>query len=95
MADEAEKPKKKGKKAADDAGGAAPEKAERKEKSEQKVSLATPVTRVVVHDTPERLAALGAALDDVRAAGRVVGEIECEPGAELDVKVELAPKEDT
>jgi valyl-tRNA synthetase len=66
----------------------------RKEKSEQKVSLAAPVARVTVHDTAERLAALVAAIDDVRAAGRVVGDIECIAGAELDVKVELAPKED-
>jgi valyl-tRNA synthetase len=67
----------------------------RKEKSEQKVSLASPVTRVVVHDTPDRLAALGAAIDDVRAAGRVVGDVECVPGTELAVKVELAPKDQT
>ena len=43
----------------------------RKEKSEQKVSLATPVERVVVHDTAERLAALNAALADVCEAGKI------------------------
>jgi valyl-tRNA synthetase len=67
----------------------------RKEKSEQKVSLASPVARVVVHDTSERLAVLEAALDDVRAAGRVVADIERVEGAELAVKVELAPKQES
>jgi valyl-tRNA synthetase len=66
----------------------------RKEKSEQKVSLATPVERVMVCDTTERLAALACAIDDVRAAGRIVGEIETEAGPELTVKVWLAPPSD-
>ena len=61
----------------------------RKEKSEQKVSLATPVERVVVYDTAERLDALRAALDDVRAAGRIAGDVELETGPELVVKVWL------
>jgi valyl-tRNA synthetase len=64
----------------------------RKEKSEQKVSLATPVERVLVSDAAERLAALDAALGDVREAGKVTGPIETEPAPELTVKVWLAPR---
>jgi valyl-tRNA synthetase len=66
----------------------------RKEKSEQKQSLATPVDRVVVRDTEQRLAALDAARADVREAGKIVGDIETEIGPELLVKVELAPETD-
>ncbi len=62
----------------------------RKVKSEQKRSLATPVTRVVVRDTDERLAALKAALDDVCEAGKVE-TISLETAAELAVEVELPP----
>ena len=62
----------------------------RKEKSEQKRSIATPAERVVVRDTAERLAALAAAGRDVCAAGRIEGEIITEPAAELVVQVELA-----
>jgi valyl-tRNA synthetase len=65
----------------------------RKEKSEQKVSLRAEVARVVVRDTPERLAALAAALADVKEAGKIVGTVETEEAAELDVKVELVPAE--
>jgi valyl-tRNA synthetase len=43
----------------------------RKAKSEQKKSLATPVARVEMHDTAERLAALRLVVDDVAAAGKV------------------------
>ena len=43
----------------------------RKAKSEQKKSLATPVAHVEMADTPERLAALRLAVDDVVAAGKV------------------------
>ena len=43
----------------------------RKAKSEQKKSLATPVARVEISDTPERLEALRLVIDDVTAAGRV------------------------
>jgi valyl-tRNA synthetase len=43
----------------------------RKVKSTQKRSLATPVVRAVVSDTPERLAALDAASADVRDAGKI------------------------
>ena len=62
----------------------------RKEKSEQKRSIATPAERVVVRDTVERLAALAAASRDVCAAGRIEGDIVTEPAAELAVQVELA-----
>jgi valyl-tRNA synthetase len=62
----------------------------RKEKSEQKRSIATPAERVVVRDTAERLAALAAAGRDVCAAGRIEGEIITEPADELVVQVELA-----
>jgi valyl-tRNA synthetase len=43
----------------------------RKVKSTQKRSLATPVVRAIVSDTPERLAALAAATPDVREAGKI------------------------
>jgi valyl-tRNA synthetase len=62
----------------------------RKEKSEQKRSLATPVERVVVRDTDTRLTAFAAARADVTAAGRIVGEIATEVAPELAVTVELA-----
>jgi valyl-tRNA synthetase len=64
----------------------------RKEKSEQKRSLATPVARVVVRDTPERLAALQAAERDVRDAGKI-DVLETESGPELLVKVELGSED--
>jgi valyl-tRNA synthetase len=60
----------------------------RKAKSEQKRSLATPVTRAVVRDTAERLAALGSAQRDVSEAGKIA-TLETETGPELLVKVEL------
>jgi valyl-tRNA synthetase len=66
----------------------------RKEKSEQKRSLATPVDRVVVRDTEQRLAKLDVARSDVREAGKIAGDIETEIGPELLVKVELAPATD-
>ena len=65
----------------------------RKQKSEQKVSLAAPVERVVVRDTAERLAAFGAALGDVQAAGRIAA-VATETAAELAVEVTLAPPAD-
>jgi len=64
----------------------------RKEKSEQKRSLRTPVDRVVVHDTPERLAALARAESDLCDAGKIAA-LTTEIGAELRVEVELAPPE--
>jgi valyl-tRNA synthetase len=62
----------------------------RKEKSEQKVSLASPVERVVVRDTEVRLAALADARRDVCDAGKIA-VLEVDTGPELLVKVELAP----
>jgi valyl-tRNA synthetase len=64
----------------------------RKEKSEQKRSLASPVERVVVRDTRERLDALAAARADVEEAGKI-RVLETDEGPELLVKVELAPAE--
>jgi valyl-tRNA synthetase len=67
----------------------------RKEKSEQKRSLATPVERVLVRDSNERLAALELARVDICAAGKIA-VLETESGPELLVKSELAPpSEDT
>ncbi len=65
----------------------------RKEKSEQKVSLAAPVARVVVRDADARLRALEAARADVREAGKITGDLLTEVGSELLVKVELEPSE--
>jgi valyl-tRNA synthetase len=62
----------------------------RKAKSEQKRSLRTPVVRVVVHDTAERLAALASAKSDLREAGKIES-LTTEIGTELRVDVELAP----
>jgi valyl-tRNA synthetase len=61
----------------------------RKAKSEAKVSMRAEVTRAVVTDTPERLAALELATQDVRNAG-VVAELVLEPGDEFSVAVALA-----
>jgi valyl-tRNA synthetase len=65
----------------------------RKEKSEQKRSLATPVRHVLVRDDDERLGALHAAEQDVREAGRIAA-LDTERG-EFLVKVELAPSAPT
>jgi valyl-tRNA synthetase len=62
----------------------------RKVKSEQKRSLMTPVTRVVVHDRAERLAAITRAEADLREAGKIA-ELATEVAAELRVEVDLAP----
>jgi valyl-tRNA synthetase len=64
----------------------------RKEKSTRKVSLATPVARVRVIDTPERLAALEAGRQDVCDAGKIA-KLEVEVGVEFEVQVELAGPE--
>jgi valyl-tRNA synthetase len=68
----------------------------RKVKSTQKRSLATPVVRAVVSDTPERLAALDAANADVREAGKIreLVTMTVADGAG-GVAVELAPPEPT
>jgi valyl-tRNA synthetase len=64
----------------------------RKTKSEQRVSLATPVERAVVRDTEARLRALEAARRDVEEAGKVK-VLETEVADSLSVKVELADLE--
>ncbi len=61
----------------------------RKVKSEQKVSLATPVDRVVVRAPAEQLAALEQARDDVCEAGKIAN-LETEVASDFDVTVELA-----
>jgi valyl-tRNA synthetase len=64
----------------------------RKSKSEAKRSLRTPAERVVVHDTAERLAALGFAESDVREAGKIA-TLATEVASEFRVDVDLAPPE--
>ncbi len=64
----------------------------RKVKSTSKVSLASPVARVLVVDTPARLAALEAARADVCDAGKVA-KLEVEVGTVASVQVELAVNE--
>jgi hypothetical protein len=51
--------------------------------------MRAPVARVVVHDTPERLAALELAADDLRLAGSI-DAIDTVEADELAVDVELA-----
>jgi valyl-tRNA synthetase len=66
----------------------------RKEKSNQKRSLASPVLRVVVSDSETRLAALDAALSDVREAGKIDKLVTAVVSdADAGVEVELAPPE--
>jgi valyl-tRNA synthetase len=62
----------------------------RKAKSSAQRSMRTEVTRVVVNLPPAESQPLELALDDLREAGRVTGEIELEPADELRVEVELA-----
>ena len=61
----------------------------RKAKTEAKRNLKTDVTLVVVADTAERLAALGAALADVRDAG-AIAETELVAADQASVTVTLA-----
>jgi valyl-tRNA synthetase len=63
----------------------------RRAKSEAKRSMRAEVTSVAVTDTPERLAALAAAADDVRAAGSVA-ELTTTEGDAFVVVVELPPE---
>jgi valyl-tRNA synthetase len=68
----------------------------RKEKSNQKRSLASPVARAVVSDTAERLAALDAAASDVREAGKIAELVTAVASdGDVGVAVELAPLEPT
>jgi valyl-tRNA synthetase len=61
----------------------------RKAKSQARRPMRAPVARVVVHDTPERLAALELAADDLRLAGSI-DTIDTVEADELAVDVELA-----
>ncbi|MGQ0432284.1 MAG: valine--tRNA ligase [Microthrixaceae bacterium] len=60
----------------------------RRAKSEAKQSMRAPVTRVVVTDTPEHLAAIAAAVIDLRAAG-VIDAMDLVEGDALSVEVTL------
>ena len=64
----------------------------RRAKSEAKRSMRADVTKVVVADTAERLAALAGAVEDVKAAG-VVTELETTDAPEFSVAVWLPPAE--
>jgi valyl-tRNA synthetase len=66
----------------------------RKAKSSAQRSMRTEVTRVVVYLPPAESQPLELAIDDLREAGRVTGEIELEPADELRVEVELADPEE-
>ncbi len=61
----------------------------RREKSGSKRSMRAPVARLVVVDSPDRLASLAEAEGDLREAGGVV-EMLTRPGPHLEVTVELA-----
>jgi valyl-tRNA synthetase len=63
----------------------------RKAKTEQQRSLRTEVDRLVVRDTEDRLAALQAAIDDVREASRAA-TVESSPAEALAVDVDMAPE---
>jgi valyl-tRNA synthetase len=69
----------------------------RRAKSQAKLPLRAPVTLVAVGGPPELLAAARKAEDDLAAAGRVAAfEYREQPQADgLDVRVELAPAEET
>ncbi|HEX6422860.1 MAG TPA: class I tRNA ligase family protein, partial [Acidimicrobiales bacterium] len=62
----------------------------RKAKSEAKRSMRTEVAAAVVADSPERLALLALAADDVRSAGRI-DALSTEAGDGFSVTVDLAP----
>jgi valyl-tRNA synthetase len=61
----------------------------RKAKSQSQRPMRAPVARVIVHDTPERLAALALGEDDLLAAGSIE-RLERVEDAELSVEVELS-----
>jgi valyl-tRNA synthetase len=63
----------------------------RKAKSEAKRSMRTEVAAAVVVDTPERLALLALAAEDVRSAGRI-DSLTTEAGDGFSVTVDLAPE---
>jgi valyl-tRNA synthetase len=61
----------------------------RKAKSQAQVKMRAPVARVIVHDTPERLAALELGAEDLREAGSIQ-MLEAIEAEEFAVAVELA-----
>jgi len=61
----------------------------RKAKTTAQRSLRTEVARVVVTDTPERLAALAGGADDLREAGRIA-DLSLVEGDESSVTITLA-----
>jgi valyl-tRNA synthetase len=63
----------------------------RKAKSAAKRSMRAEVAIATVTDTPERLALLALAADDVRSAGRIAA-LRTVEGEALAVAVELAPE---
>jgi valyl-tRNA synthetase len=65
----------------------------RKAKSQAQVKMRAPVKRVIVHDTPARLAALELGAEDLREAGSIE-LIEMLEADELAVAVELAEETD-
>jgi valyl-tRNA synthetase len=62
----------------------------RKAKSANKVSMVAPVRQLTVHGTEAQLAAVRAAADDLRAAGKVT-ELDLREAAELRLDVDLEP----
>ena len=62
----------------------------RRAKTEAKRSMRAPVARVVVRDTPERIAALQLALDDLKEAGSVREVVLVQSDGASDVEVALA-----
>ena len=62
----------------------------RKAKSNAQRSMRTEVVRATVYVPAQLSQPLELALDDLREAGRVTGDIDVEPGDELRVEVELA-----
>ena len=65
----------------------------RKEKSTAQRSMRTEVTRLVVRAPADELAALDAAVDDLREAGCVIGAVELVAGDEFAVEVDLVAPE--
>ena len=65
----------------------------RKEKSTAQRSMRTEVTKLVVRAPADELAALDAAVDDLREAGCVVGVVELVAGDEFAVEVDLVDPE--
>jgi valyl-tRNA synthetase len=61
----------------------------RKAKSEAKLSMRTDVASVTVTDTPDRLALLALAADDVCSAGRI-GDLSTQGGDAFSVTVALS-----